>query len=95
MPGPKGVLSLREDLKRSYDYYTKAVELAATTQVPNSMMQVSASSKKLSPSELEIPENKSGATKVKPGIEVDIKATNLETSDSSKTALIGSGLDSK
>lgn len=59
MLGPKGVLSLLRDLKRSYDCDTEALELAATTQVPNSMMQVFATSKKLSQSELEILEKKS------------------------------------
>src|SRR5687767_12464289 len=66
IPGPKGVLSLPGDLKRSYDCDTEVVELAATTQVPKSMMQVFAASKKLSPIELEILEKKLGVTKVKP-----------------------------
>src|SRR5688572_15592464 len=46
MSGPNGVLSLRGDLKRSYDYDTEVVKLAATTEVPNLMMQVFATSKK-------------------------------------------------
>lgn len=95
MPRPKGVLSLCGDLKRFYDCDIEAVELTATTQVPNSMMQVFATSKKLSPAELKISKKKSGATKVKPASEVDIKVIDLETNDSSKTALIGSGLDPK
>ena len=95
MPGSKEVLSLHGDLKRSYDCDTEAMELAAITQVPNLMMQVFTASKKLSPSVLEILEKKSRATKVKPASEVDIKAIDLETGDSCKTALIGSGLDPK
>ena len=43
---------MQGELKRSYDCDTEAVELASTTQVPNSMMQVYAASKKLAPSEL-------------------------------------------
>jgi hypothetical protein len=35
MPSPAGVLSLQGDLKISFDCDTKAVELAATNQVPN------------------------------------------------------------
>ncbi|XP_034594620.1 uncharacterized protein [Setaria viridis] len=95
MLGPKRVLSLREDLKKSYKCDTEAVELSTTTQVPNSIQQVFAASKKLSPTELEIPKNKSGATKVKPANDMDSKAINLETGDTSKTALISTGLDAK
>ncbi|XP_012699026.1 uncharacterized protein LOC105913721 [Setaria italica] len=95
MRGPKGVLSLRGDLKKSYECDKEAVKLATTSQVPNSMQQVFAASKKLSLAELEILENKLGATKVKPTSDMDIKAIDLETGDTSKIALIGSGLDPK
>jgi hypothetical protein len=43
-------------LKVSYDCNTEAVELAATNQVPNTMMEIFATSKRLAPTELEIPE---------------------------------------
>ncbi|XP_034586601.1 uncharacterized protein [Setaria viridis] len=95
MLGPKEVLSLCGDLKRSYDCDMEAVALAATTQVPNSIMQVFAASKKLSNEELEIPEKKSGAAKVKLAKEVDVKAIDLEIGDSSKITLIGTGLHPK
>jgi hypothetical protein len=49
MPSPAGVLSLQGDLKISFDCDTKAVELAATNQVPNTMMETYAESKKLAP----------------------------------------------
>ncbi|XP_012703629.1 uncharacterized protein LOC105914946 [Setaria italica] len=88
------VLSLHGDLKRSYECDTEAVELAMS-QVPTSMQQVFIASKKLSPTELEIPENKSRATKVKLASGVDFKAIDLETGDTSKTALINTGLDAK
>ncbi|XP_022680993.1 uncharacterized protein LOC111256752 [Setaria italica] len=91
--GTKGVLSLHGDLKRSYECDTEAIELAATSQVPNSTQQVFAASEKLSAAELKIPEKKLGATKVKLASDMDIKVIDLETSDTSKTALIGSGLD--
>jgi hypothetical protein len=54
MPSPTGVLSLQGDLKISFDCNTEAVELAATNQVPNAMMEIYAASKKLAPSELDI-----------------------------------------
>jgi hypothetical protein len=55
MLGLAGVLSLQGDLKISFDCNTEAVELAATNQVPNAMMEIYVASKKLAPSELDIP----------------------------------------
>jgi len=95
MPGPKGELTLRGDLRRSYECDTEAVEIAATTKSPSPMQQVFTASKKLHPSELEIPKNMSGSTKVKPASEQDFKSVDLQTGDPSKTALIGTGLDPK
>jgi hypothetical protein len=56
MPSPARVFSLQGDLKISFDCDTEAVELAATNQVPNAMMEIYVASKKLAPTELEIPE---------------------------------------
>lgn len=95
MPGPKGELSLRGDLRRSYECDTEAVEIAATSQEANPTQQVFSASKKLTPEELEVPENKSGTTKIKPSIDKDSKAIDLNTGDPSKTTLIGIGLDPK
>jgi hypothetical protein len=55
MPSPAGVLSLQGDLKISHDCDTEAVEIASTNQVPNAMMEVYVTSKKLAPSELDVP----------------------------------------
>jgi hypothetical protein len=49
-------------LKVSFDCDIEAVELAATNQVPNAMMEIYAASKKLAPSELDIPENRTQQT---------------------------------
>jgi hypothetical protein len=95
MPSPAGVLSLQGDLKISFDCDTEAVELAATNQVPNAMMEIYAASKKLAPSELDIPEKSDNANKPQPAEEVQVKMINLGTGDSSKTTTIGSGLDPK
>jgi hypothetical protein len=70
MPSPAGVLSLQGDLKISHDCDTKAVEIASTNQVPNAMMEVYATSKKLAPSELDIPEKSDKANKPQPAEEV-------------------------
>jgi hypothetical protein len=47
MLSPAGVLSLQGDLKISFDCDTEAVELAATNQVPNAMMEIYVASKSL------------------------------------------------
>jgi hypothetical protein len=95
MPSLAGVLSLQGDLKISFDYDTEAVELAATNQVPNAMMEIYVASKKLSLTELEIPEKSDTANKPQPSVEVQVKAIDLGTDDSSKTTMIGAGLDPK
>jgi hypothetical protein len=95
MPRPTGVLALQGDLKISYDCDTEAVELAATNQVPNAMMEVFVASKKLAPIELEIPEKTDTSNKPQPTEEVQVKAIDLGTGDSSKTTMIGAGLDPK
>jgi hypothetical protein len=95
MPRPVGVLSLQGDLKISFDCDTEVVELAATNQVPNAMMEIYAVSKKLAPSELDIPQKSDKANKPQPAEEVLVKTIDLGTGDSSKTTTIGAGLDPK
>jgi hypothetical protein len=95
IPSPACVLSLQGDLKISFDCDTEAVELAATNQVPNVMMEIYAASKKLAPKELEIQEKTDTANKPQPSEEVQVKAIDLGTGDSSKTTMIGAGLDPK
>jgi hypothetical protein len=95
MPSPAGVLSLQGDLKISFDCDTEAVELEATNQVPNAMMEIYAASKKLAPSELDIPEKSDKANKPQPSEEVQVKAIDPGRGDSSKTTIIGAGLDPK
>jgi hypothetical protein len=95
MPSPTDVLSLQGDLKISFDCDTEAVELAATNQVPNAMMEIYAASKKLAPSELDIPEKSDTTNKPQPSEEVQVKAIDLGTGDSSKTTMIGAGFDPK
>jgi hypothetical protein len=95
MPSPAGVLSLQGDLKISFDCDTEAVELAATNQVPNAMMEIYAASKKLAPSELDIPDKSDKTNKPQPAEEALVKTIDLGTGDSSKTTTIGAGLDPK
>jgi hypothetical protein len=95
MPSPAGVLSLQGDLKILHDCDTEAVEIASTNQVPNAMTEIYAASKKLAPSELDIPEKSDKANKPQPAEEVLVKTTDLGKGDSSKTTTIGAGLDPK
>jgi hypothetical protein len=95
MPSPAGVLTLEADLKISFDCDTEAVELTATNQVPNVMMEIFVASKRLAPTELEISEKSDTANKPQPSKEVQVKAIDLGTGDSSKTTMIGVGLDPK
>jgi hypothetical protein len=59
------------------------------------MMKIYAASKKLAPSELDIPEKSDKANKPQPSEEVQVKAIDLGTDDNSKTTMIGAGLDPK
>jgi hypothetical protein len=95
MPSLAGVLLLQGDLKISFDCDTKAMELAATNQVPNAMMEIYAASKKLAPSELAIPEKSDNTNKPQPAEEVQVKVIDLGKGDSSKTTTLGAGLDPK
>jgi hypothetical protein len=95
MPSPASVLLLQGDLKISFDYDMKAVELVATNQVPNAMMEIYVASNKLAPSELDIPEKSDTTNKPQPSEEVQVKAIDLGTGDSSKTTMIEAGLDPK
>jgi hypothetical protein len=95
MSSPSGVLLLQGDLKISFDCDTEAMELAATNQVPNAMMEIYAASNKLPPSELDIPEKSDNANKPQPTEEVQVKTIDLGKGDSSKTTTTGVGLDPK
>jgi hypothetical protein len=59
------------------------------------MMEIYAASKKLAPSELDIPEKSNKGNKPQQSEEVQVKAINLGTGDNSKTTMIGAGLDPK
>jgi hypothetical protein len=59
------------------------------------MMEIYAVSKKLAPTELEIPEKTDTTNKPQPSEEVQVKAIDLWTGDNSKTTMIGAGLDPK
>ena len=94
MPTPKGVLSLRGDLKRSFDCDKKVVELAATSMVPAQRQEILSMSKEPQ-DEPEFLERSPDKIKMKPAQDVVLKTIDLGTGDTSKTALIGSELVDK
>jgi hypothetical protein len=59
------------------------------------MMEIYAASKNLAPSELDILGKLDTANKPQPAEEVQVKTIDLGTCDSSKTTIIGAGLDPK
>jgi hypothetical protein len=95
MPSPVGVLSLQGDLKISLDCDTEVVELAAINHVPNAMIEIYVASKKLAPTELEIPEKSDTTNKPQPSQEIQVKAIDFGIGDNNKTTMIGAGLDPK
>jgi hypothetical protein len=54
MPGKTGVLTLRGDLKKSYDCDQEAIEYATTTRVPEPSAEILAAAQKLTNSKMEI-----------------------------------------
>jgi hypothetical protein len=86
---------LQGELKISFNCDTEAVELTATNQVSNAMMQIYVASKKLAPTELEILEKTDITNKPQPSEEVQVKVMDVWTVDNSKTTMIGDSLDRK
>jgi hypothetical protein len=72
-----------------------SVFLVKSDVTPNTMMEIFAASKKLALSELEILEKTDTASKPQPTEEVQLRAIDLGTGDSSKTTMIGAGLNPK
>ena len=90
MPGPNGVLSLRSDLKRAFDYDVQAIQIAAKAQATNGRKEIATIIAEISPEELEIPAKKPSI--LAPPKEADVKQIDLGTGDPSKTATINTHL---
>jgi hypothetical protein len=95
MPGQSGVLTLRGDLKKSYDCNQEAIQYASTTRVPDASGQVLAAAQQLSQAGLEIPSRKASKSSIQSIGDVALKSIQLQEGDSSKTTIIGAGLDEK
>jgi hypothetical protein len=95
MPGLSGVLTLRGDLKKSYDCNQVAIQYASTTRVPDASGEVLAAMQQLSQSGLEIPSRKASKSSIQSTDDVALKTIQLQEVDPSKTAVIGTGLGEK
>jgi hypothetical protein len=95
MPGRSGVLTLRGDFKKSYDCSQEAIQYASTMRVPDASGEVLAATQQLSQAELEIPTRKASKSSIQSTGDVALKTIQLQGGNSSKTAIIGVGLDEK
>jgi hypothetical protein len=96
LPGKTGVLTLRGDLKKSYNCDQEANKYAMTSCVPEPSTEVLAAVQKLTNSEIEISNQRPSQSRVKPNpSDIGIKAIQLQEDNPSKTALIGGGLGNK
>jgi hypothetical protein len=87
--------TLRGDLKKSYDCNQEAIQYASTTLVPDASREVLVATQQLSQAELEIPSRKTSKSNIQSTGDVALKTIQLQEGDSSKTAVIGAGLDGK
>jgi hypothetical protein len=95
MLGLSGVLTLRGDLKKSYDCNQEAIQYTSTTRVPDASGEVLVAAQQLSQSGLEIPLRKVSKSSIQSTDDISLKTIQLQEDDSSKTAIIGVGLGEK
>jgi hypothetical protein len=95
IPGLSGVLTLRGDLKKSYDCNQEAIQYALTTRVPDASGEVLAAAQQLSLFGLEIPSRKASKLSIQSTDNMALKSIQLQEGDSSKTVAIGAGLGEK
>jgi hypothetical protein len=95
MLGQSEVLTLRDDLKKSYDCNQEAIQYASTARVPDASGEVLAAVQQLSQVGLEIPTRKARKFSIQSTSDVALKTIQLQEGDSSKKAVMGAGLDEK
>jgi hypothetical protein len=93
MPGRSRVLTLRNNLKKSYDCNQEAIQYASTARVPDASGEVLAAAQQLYQAGLEILTRKASKLSIHSTSDVALKTIQLQEGDSSKTAVIGAGLD--
>jgi hypothetical protein len=95
MPRKSGVLTLRGNLKKSYDCNQEVIQYASTTRVLDASGELLAAAQQLSQAGLEVPSRKASKSSIQSTGDVALKSIQLQEGDSSKTAIIGAGLDEK
>jgi hypothetical protein len=82
-------------LKKLYDCNQEAIQYASTAHVPDALGEVLAAAQQLSQVGLEIPTRKASKSSIQSTGDVALKKIQVHEGDSSKTAVIGAGLDEK
>ena len=95
MPGNTGVLSLRGDLLKSFEYFKETIDHASTIRVPSSVSKILTAAKELSLNKDSMPSKKPSQSSVKPAGNMGTKTIQLQQGDDSNTAIIGAGLGDK
>jgi hypothetical protein len=93
MPGPHGILSLRGNLKRAFDYDIQAIQITTKAHAADDRGEITTVATQMNPEDLEIPAKKPCI--LDPQKEVDVKKIDLGTSDPKKTATISAHLSAK
>jgi hypothetical protein len=93
MSGPNGVLCLKGDLKRAFDYDIQAVQIVAKAQVASEREEIAIVAAEINLEELEISAKKPSI--LAPPKEANVKKIDLGTVDPSKTATINAHLLAK
>jgi len=95
MPGNTGVLSLCDDLLKSFECDKEAIVHASSIRVPSSVRKILAAIKELSLNKDSMPSKRPSQSSVKPASDVGTKTIQLQEGDESKTAIISAGLSDK
>jgi hypothetical protein len=82
-------------LKKSYDCNQDTIQYASTTRLPDASGEVLATVQQLSQAGLEIPSRKASKSSIQSTGDVALKSIQLQEGDSSKTTVIGAGLEEK
>jgi hypothetical protein len=93
MSGPHGILSLRGDLKRTFDCDIQVIQIAAKAQAADDRKEISIVAAQMNPEELETLAKKPCI--LAPPEEADVKKIDLGTGDPAKIATIGAHLLAK
>jgi hypothetical protein len=93
MLGPNEVLSLRGNLKHTFNYDIQAVQIASKAQAASEREEIVIVASEINPEELETPAKKPSI--LAPPKEADVKQIDLGTGDPSKTTTISAHLSAK